>query len=101
MSQEPGTQARRVEHAQEIHSAGLPGASVTQILNRILPPPIQGYGRRQAMLELFEGRVTRQAIINWRKGRRAIPDWARAILIRQLDNLDAANEHDRAIITPK
>ena len=33
-------------------------------------------GRRRAMSALFGERVTRQAVINWRRGRRQTPAWA-------------------------
>lgn len=33
-------------------------------------------GRRRDMAALFGERVTRQAVINWRKGRRQTPAWA-------------------------
>lgn len=49
---------------------------------RVTPPFEQAIrklnliGRRKAMAALFGERVTRQAVINWRKSRRTAPSWA-------------------------
>lgn len=34
------------------------------------------HGKRRAMLDLFDRRITRGAVIHWRKGRRTTPAWA-------------------------
>lgn len=55
-------------------------------------------GRRRAMSAVFGGRVTRQAIIHWRKGRRAVPRWALQMVHRELKREAESFLHHAAMI---
>lgn len=53
-------------------------------LRRIIPIGRYGGLHWPALLALFDNRVTRQAIQNWRVGRRAVPVWAREIVAKKI-----------------
>ena len=82
--------ARRVgaELGLQNHAAKPPALRLVLAINAVLPPPTRGSGRRRAMLELFNNRVTWQAVQHWLAGRCAMPDWA-------IDSLAKANREKR------
>ncbi len=54
--------------------------------------------KRRTLAGLLNKRVTRQAIQNWRKGRRKAPAWARAIIAAELRKRIAEYEHLAALL---
>src|SRR5216684_6338058 len=64
--------------------------TVDQALRWLVP---DAHGRK--LVALFDGRVTRATIANWRAGRRSIPQWA----IDRIDQL--TRERSRAVTAIK
>lgn len=56
-----------------------------QTLALLFPTLWQAKGRRASVLKLFGHRVTWGAISHWRHGRRALPQWARELLIEAME----------------
>ncbi len=91
MEQAPSAAA---EHArgQIIHTA-------PDTQNMVTPPIEQAlsvlglHGRRRELMALLQHRITRGAIIHWRKGRRPAPVWAIKTLRSALGAKRAAIEH--------
>lgn len=49
-------------------------------------------GRRRAMVQALDGRVSYDQIRHWRRGRRRAPQWAIEMLTRQLDAMGEASQ---------
>lgn len=91
MSQAEPTLADRAR-ALTIHNA--PGA------RHNVAPPIERafgllglHGKRRELMALFGKRITRGAVLHWRKGRRSAPAWALDTVARELDSQIAERAH--------
>lgn len=73
-------------------------ALVRSAINRLVPPPVAGLGRRKALLELFDNRISWRGIQHWLSGRAAIPHWAAEMVDAKLQNVNSAIEHERAML---
>jgi hypothetical protein len=85
----------------KIHHADSRALPVVLALNGILPPAQKHSGRRRALRELFNNRVTWRGVQHWMAGRRKPPQWARDTIIAAHEAKARHHQHLASLLKEK
>ncbi len=97
MLQREPSGAGKAEHAPTIHTDAPGVTPLTPVFEHAMTA-LELHGKRRKLMTLLGWRVTRGAVIHWRKGRHAAPAWALETIRTALDARRQIIDHATALV---